>query len=240
MVMYLSVILPAYNEAKRIAQTLLDIDKYLSRQKYEYEIIVVDDGSRDNTVSIVKKMQGLVKNLRLIDNPQNHGKGYVVRQAMLKATGKYRIFMDSDNSTTIDHLDKFWPWLEKGYQVVIGSIEIEGAKIHEQAAWYRRWLGHLAKLLIRVVLIWSVRDTQRGFKLFSEEVVEAVFPKQTITRWGFDMEILLIAKKLGYKIKEVPVVWNNPAGSKVNLAAYFKTLIELAKIRWNSLRGKYK
>lgn len=238
--MYLSVILPAYNEAKRMAQTLLDVDRYLSRQNYDYEVIVIDDGSRDNTVKIVKKMQGMIKNLKLIDNSQNNGKGYVVRQGMLKAKGKYRLFMDSDNSTTIDHLDKFFPWVEKGYQIVIGSIEVAGAKIQENAAWYRRWLGHLAKLLIRAVLLWEIRDTQRGFKLFFEEAAEAIFPKQTITRWGFDMEILLLAKKLGYKIKEVPVVWNNPAGSKVNLAAYFKTLGELAKIRWNVLRGKYK
>lgn len=238
--MYLSVIIPAYNEAKRIAQTLLDIDKYLAKQKYDYEIIVIDDGSRDNTVKIVKNSQKLIKNLQVIDNPQNHGKGYVVRQAMLKAKGKYRLFTDADNSTAIDHLDQFWPWVEKGYQIVIGSIEMKGAKIVEQAAWYRRWLGRLAKLLIRAVLIWSIHDTQRGFKLFSEEAAEAIFPKQTIARWGFDMEILLIAKKLGYKIKEVPVDWHNPAGSKVNLAAYFKTLGELAKIRWNSLRGKYK
>ncbi|OIO46577.1 MAG: hypothetical protein COS76_03830 [Candidatus Portnoybacteria bacterium CG06_land_8_20_14_3_00_39_12] len=238
--MYLSVILPAYNEAKRIAQTLLDIDRYLSRQNYEYEIIVVDDGSRDNTVKVSQQMQSVIKNLKVIDNPQNHGKGYVVKQAMLKAKGKYRLFMDADNSTVIGHLDKFFPWIEKGYQVVIGSIEVKGAKIEERAAWYRRWLGHLAKLLIRAVLIWGVHDTQRGFKLFSEEVAEAVFPKQTIIRWGFDMEILLIAKKMGYKIKEVAVDWHNPEGSKVTLSAYFKTLVELFKIRWNSLAGKYK
>jgi len=245
--MYLSVILPAYNEAKRIAQTLLDIDRYLAKQNYpsaggesSYEIIVVDDGSRDNTVKIVRQTMSLVSNLKLIDNPENHGKGYVVRQAMLKAQGKYRLFMDSDNSTTIDHLDKFWPWAEQGYQVVIGSIEVAGAKIEERAAWYRRWLGRMAKLLIRAVLIWSVRDTQRGFKLFSEDAAQAVFPKQTITRWGFDMEVLLIAKKLGYKIKELPVDWHNPEGSKVTLGAYFKTLMELFKIRGNSLMGKYK
>jgi len=235
----LSVVIPAYNNQGVIAETLLDVDRYLSKQDYTYEIIVVSDGSKDNTVSIVEKTKQLVKNLRLIENKENHGKGYVVRQGMLEAKGEYRMFMDADNSTKIDHLDLFWPET-KHYDIVIGSIEVKGAKIHEIGPGYRRWLGKLAKYIIRVVAgLWEIKDTQRGFKLFNEKSAEATFSKQTLARWGFDFEILLLAKKMGFKIKEMPIDWNNPAGG-VNLMSYFKTFFELVKIKYNLLTNKYK
>jgi len=126
------------------------------------------------------------------------------------------------------------------FDVVIGSIEISGAKIKEQAQWYRRILGKLAKYVIRVVSgLWEIRDSQRGFKFFSRRAAEVIFPRQTLTGWGFDFEILLIAKRRGFKIKEVPVIWINPPGSKVRLSAYFTTLLELLRIKWNDLRGVY-
>jgi len=238
---YLSVIIPAYNEEKRISTTLLDIDKYLSKQNYDYEIIVVSDGSKDNTVSVVRNLQTKIRNLRLIDNKENHGKGYVVKQGMLEAGGEYRLFMDADNSTTIDHLDKFWPLFKQGYDVIIGSIELKGAKIEEKAAWYRRWLGRISKYIIRVVAgLWKIHDSQRGFKLFTAKAAEAIFSKQTIMRWGFDIEILVLAKKMGFKIKEVPVNWSNPGESKVTLTSYIKTFQELLKIRRNLITNKYK
>ena len=237
---HLSVIIPAYNEAKKISATLLDVDKYLSKQKYPYEIVVVSDGSTDNTGQVVKKVQELVKNLKLIDNKENHGKGHVVKQGMLEVQGKYRLFMDADNSTTIDHLDKFWPEVNKGNDIVIGSIEIKGAKVEETAAWYRRLLGKIAKYVIRIVAgLWEIHDSQRGFKLFTEKAVKKIFPKQTLMRWGFDFEILALAKKMGFKIKEVPVVWKNPPG-KVTLMSYFRTFGELIKIKYNFLTNKYK
>lgn len=236
---HLSVIIPAYNEEKRIATTLLDIDRYLARQKYTYEIIVVSDGSEDNTAEVVRKAQQLVKNLRLIDNKENHGKGYVTRQGILEAKGEYRLFMDADNSTKIDHLDLFWPET-KTNDIVIGSIEVKGAKIHESAQWYRRWLGKLAKYIIRVVAgLWEIKDTQRGFKLFNKKSAEAIFSKQTLTRWGFDFEILVLAKKMGFKTKEVAVDWYNPGESKVSIGSYVKTFIELLKIKYNFLTNKY-
>ena len=237
---HLSVVIPAYNEEKRIAATLLDIDNYLSKQDYTYEIIVISDGSKDNTANVVEKTKQLVKNLNLIDNKENHGKGWVTKQAMLEAKGEYRLFMDADNSTKINHLDFFWPEFKNGYDIVIGSIEIRGAKIEEKSAWYRRWLGRISKYIIRIVAgLWEIHDTQRGFKCFTKKVSESIFPKQTLMRWGFDFEILALAKKIGFKIKEVAVDWHNPEESRVKVSSYIKTFIELLKIKWNFITDKY-
>src|SRR4030042_2241539 len=236
---HLSVVIPAYNEEKRISTTLLDIDRYLSKQNYTYEIIVVSDGSKDNTAKVVEKTGQLVKNLRLIDNKENHGKGWVTKQGILEAKGEYRLFMDADNSTKIDHLGLFWPEF-KNNDIVIGSIELKGAKIDEQSAWYRRWLGSLSKYIIRIVAgIWEIHDSQRGFKCFSEIAAKKIFPKQTIMRWGFDIEILALAKRMGFKIKEVPIDWHNPSESKVTLKSYIRTFMELLKIKWNLITDKY-
>jgi len=236
---HLSVVIPAYNEEKRIGNTLLDIDHYLSRQDYSYEIVVVNDGSKDKTAQIVKKFTNLIKDLKFIDNAENHGKGWVVRQGILEAQGKYRIYADADNAISMDQIESFWPYLNQGYDIVIGSIGVKGAKIEEHAAWYRRMLGRWSKYLIRLLTVWEIHDTQRAFKLFPAKVAEDIFSRQTIERWGFDIEILVIAKKLGYKIKELPVTWINPGESKVTLKSYWRTLKELLKIKWNLIRGQY-
>lgn len=237
--MHLSVIIPAYNEEKRISATLFDVERYLSQQDYPYEIMVISDGSTDGTVGIVENLKSQIANLKVIANGENNGKGYVVRQGMLEAKGEYRLFMDADNSTTINHLEKFWPEIKKN-DIVIGSIEIKGAKIQETAAWYRRFLGRISKYIIRIVAgLWDIKDSQRGFKLFTAESVEKIFPKQTLMRWGFDFEILALAKKMKFKIKEVPVEWKNPPG-KVTLFSYIRTFGELLKIKYYFLTNKYK
>lgn len=236
---YLSVIIPAYNEEKRISSTLLAIDHYLAKQDYSYEIIVVNDGSKDKTAKIVSNFTNLIKNLKLIDNQENHGKGWVVKQGMLEAKGKYRIYVDADNAISIEQIEGFWPYLKQDYKVIIGSIEVKGAKIEERAAWYRRMLGKWSKYLIRALTIWEIHDSQRAFKLFPAKVAENIFSRQTIERWGFDIEILVIAKKMGYQIKELPVTWINPGESKVTLKSYWRTLKELLRIKWNLIRGKY-
>lgn len=237
---FLSIIIPAYNEENRIGATLEDINQKLKDKNFNYEILVVNDGSKDRTAQVVEELSSKIKNLKLIDKKENHGKGYCVKQGMLEAKGKYRLFMDADNSTTIDQFNGFLPWFESGYDIVIGSIEVEGAKINEQAGFYRRFLGRFGKILIRLILGLKIYDTQRGFKAFADYTVEPVFRRQTINRWGFDFEILYIANKLGYKIKEVPVIWNNPSESKVKPSAYISTLLELLKVRFNSLVGKYR
>jgi len=236
---YLSVIIPAYKEEHRIGKTLLALNEYFGKQNYTYELIVVNDGSSDKTADVVKSCQNSIKNLKLIDNKENHGKGYVTRQGMLEARGQYRIYIDADNAISIEQIESFWPWLQKGFDIIIGSIEVEGAKIEEHAAWYRRVLGRWAKYLIRALTIWEIHDTQRAFKLFPAKAAEEIFSRQTITRWAFDVEILVLAKKLGYKIKELPVIWINPGDSKINLGSYINSLKELLKIKWNLITGKY-
>lgn len=241
---YLSVIIPAYNEEKRIADTLTEISRYLSEQRQSFEIIVVSDGSKDKTANAIEKISSSIPSLIFLNNSENRGKGAVVKQGMLYAKGEYRIYLDADNAITIDHIEKFWPYIkEQGYDIVIGSIEIEGSIKKEGYAGfskvYRNVFGKLSKYLVRALAVWGIHDTQRAFKLFKGEVAEKIFSKQTIMRWGFDIEILVIAKKLGYKIKELPVRWDNPEG-RVTFSSYLNTLKELMIIKYKSLAGKYK
>ncbi len=240
--MYLSVIIPAYNEEKHIKKTIDSIYQYLSGKNTEHEIIVVTDGSKDNTNEIVRSMLPAIPTLQLISYPKNMGKGYAVRQGMLKAKGDYRLFTDADNATTIDHIEKMMPYFEKGYSVVIGSIGLKEAEVSSgsEPVW-RRLFGLMGNLYIQVLAVPGIKDTQRGFKIVTAKAAEDTFPKMTIDRWGFDIEMLALAKKFGYKIKEVPINWKNDpnTASHPGLSAYFEVLVETAKIRWNLLTGKY-
>ena len=239
---YLSVIIPAYNESKRITNTLLDIDLYLSKQNYDYEIVVVDDGSKDNTVKVVNKLTQLVKNLRIIDNKENHGKGWVVKQGMLESFGQIRLFMDADNATTINHFEKMIPLFEQGYSVVVGSRDNKDAAGAKQAvpqSFFKRLLGNSGNLLIQILAVPGIWDTQCGFKAFTNNVAEDIFKRSLINRWGFDIEALALAKKLKHKIGIIPVNWINDPNSRVTLKGYLNTFRELFKIKWNLIIGKY-
>jgi len=239
---YLSVIIPAYNEEKRIGATLLAVDKYLAIQKYVYEIIVVSDGSSDKTVDIVQKYKQLVKNLEVIDNLENKGKGGVVRQGMLAARGKYRVFMDADNSASLDHIEKMRPLFEEGHDIVIGTRDKKdpaGAFQAVSQPFHRRLIGDIGNLLIQLVAVPGIWDTQCGFKGFSAKAVQDIFPRLKINRWGFDIEILAIAKRLGYKIGIIPVNWQNDPDSHVSFMGYLNTFRELFIVRWNLWRNKY-
>lgn len=251
---YLSVIIPAYNEERRLPGTIREIDEYLKKQKYSYEIIVVNDGSKDRTNEVVKELRGpalswegggrvvvsAIKNLRLIDNKDNHGKGYVVRQGMLKAKGQYRLFTDADNSTPIDQVEKIWPEFEKGYEIVIGSRDVRGAILDPPQSLFRRFLGETFGFFTNLIVgTWGIADSQCGFKGFTEKAVEAIFPKCRIDRFAFDPEMLIIAKKLGYKIKEIPIIWKNDPESKVKFKSMIKMGLDLFKIRTNLITKKY-
>ena len=237
--MYLSVVISAYNEAKRIVPTLKSVFDYLKKQNYEYEVLVVNDGSKDNTAEIVQSFQSQVSSLKLIDNKQNRGKAKAVQQGMMAAQGDLRLFMDADNATTIDNLDKMLLHINDGYGIVIASIGIKGAEKIGEEPVYRRLLGQLGNLWIRFWAVPDIHDTQRGFKLFTREVTEKIFPKMLTFGWGFDVELLALARKYGYKIKEVPIVWKNAPDSKVNIWVYPKVLMQTVKIWWNLITKKY-
>ncbi|MDP3731398.1 MAG: glycosyltransferase family 2 protein [bacterium] len=238
--MYLSVIIPAYNEEKRISKTLLAVDSFLRRQNYEYEILVVSDGSKDRTVEVVNGLKGQIKNLKLIDEKTNHGKGWVVRRGMLEANGQYRLFMDADNSTTVDQINNFLPYLDQGYDIVIGSRRAPGAVIAVRQPWIRDLLGGVFRFIVQSLVPLGVTDSQAGFKVFSEKAVEETFKKQTIFRWAFDVEILAIARLKGFKIKEVPIHWTNDTESHVKLSGMIKMLLEIGRVRLNLWGGKYR
>lgn len=236
----LSVVIPAYNEERRIEKTLRETYKYLRTQNYSWEILVVSDGSRDNTANVVKELSSEIENLRLIDNKENHGKGYVVRQGMLEAKGNFRVFTDADNSTSIDQVEKMWPEFEKGYDVVIGSRDIKGAVLPVRQSWIRMRVGDVFNLMVQIICgLWGIWDSQCGFKGFTRKATEDVLPKCVINRFAFDPEILVVVKKMGYKIKEIPVTWINDPESKVKLKSMIKMAIDLLKIRWNLIIKKY-
>jgi len=261
---FLSVIIPAYNEEKRLPKTLLDVDRYLHTLSFaklceqngytrrDYEIIVVDDGSKDNTVKVVQRFIDLpIRNLRLLDNKKNHGKGWVVRHGMTASVGKYRIFMDADNSTTIDQVEKLLPFAKdariktstkKGYgdyDIVIGSRGLRKSVITSSQPLYRVIVGKTINIIIQIVAVFGIWDTQCGFKLFTEFAAKNIFGKTRIDRWGFDIEALALGRKLGYKIKEVPIVWENDPESRVSFAGGLYLLVELLKIRMNLWFAKY-
>ncbi len=236
---FLSVVIPVYNEAERLPPTLIDIDSKLSRAEYSSEILVVNDGSHDNTANIVKNFQSIIKNLRFIDNKENRGKGYVVREGMLAAKGNYRLFMDSDNSTTVEQVEKMISFLKDGYDIVIGSRAIKGAKLTPPQHFLKKCLGKMSNPFIQLLAVPGIKDTQCGFKCFSEESAEKIFSRGRINRWGIDIEALMLAQKLGYRIKEIPVSWANDFDSRVLFGDYFFTFYEVLKIRWWIMKKEY-
>lgn len=237
---YLSVIVPAYNEEKRLPKTLGEIDGYLKNKNYPYEIIVVNSCSTDGTAEVVRKSMAEVKNLRLLDGKENRGKGFAVREGMLEAKGKYRVFTDADNSTPISEVEKFFPEFEAGYDVVIGSREVSGAILDPPQPWQRRLSGDLFKLFRKIVIgLWEISDTQCGFKGLTQRAAENIFPKCKIEGFSFDPEVLIIAKKLGYKIKETGIYWKNDLDSKVKLKSVIDMAQELFKIRKNLIQKTY-
>lgn len=239
---YLSVIVPCYNEARRLPHTLLDIDKHLSHATFPYEILVVDNNSKDATLEIAKRFAQFIKNLRVIEC-RRQGKGAAVQKGMLEAKGKIRLFTDADNSTSIEHfflMEHYFPSkTDIGHDVVIASRDIEGARLVPPQPWYKRQLGNIGNLIIQVLLLPGIPDTQCGFKAFTEKATLDIFPKITIIGWGFDVEALVIAKKHGYRIKEVPVTWIDDTRSKVKLSGYITTLLEVCRIKIKSIRGVY-
>ena len=238
----LSVVIPAFNEETRLPATLLSVRSYLSVQPYRWEVLVVNDGSRDRTAESVLREAPDAGPIRLIEHPDraNHGKGAAVRLGMLRAGGAYRLFMDADNSTTVDQVDRFWPWFDRGWDVVIGSRNLPGSEIPVRQPWYKELAGRAGNLLIRALAAPGIADTQAGFKMFTARSAGTIFSKTTIDRWGFDFEVLAIAKAHGLQVREVPIRWINSPASKVRLASYLEVLGEVWRVRRNIRRDAYR
>ena len=237
--MYLSVVIPAYNESKRIGRTLESVGAWLASHGGDAEIIVVNNKSTDATADVVREFHQRFPFLRMIDE-KRPGKGYAVAAGMLFATGRVRLFMDADNSTSIEHLEKARPLLDAGYDVVIGSLAAKGARvIHGEPPW-RVLLGKLGNLWIQFWAVPGIHDTQRGFKIFTAAAANDIFPKLSIYGWGFDVEVLALARAHGYRIAEIPVTWDNDPNSTVNFWAYPKVLIDTVRIGINRIRGRYR
>lgn len=239
----LSVVIPAYNEGTRIQATLEDVDKYFKAQKYTYEIIVVDNGSNDNTCDVVKEYQdkGVKNVVRLCLSKSIGAKGSAVKMGIMDyAKGDFVIFMDADNATPISEIEKFWPYLEKNYEVVIGSRYVSESNVSRKQPFYRILLSRLSNLLIQVMAVPGIKDTQLGFKAFRARAAKDIFSRVSIPGWGFDMEVLTVARIRGFKIKEVGVTWRERGGSHVPLQAYLQSLKDLFIIKARALTGRYK
>lgn len=230
---YLSVIIPCYNEEKRIGKTLESIIKYLSQQNYKSEIRIVDDGSQDNTEKIAQSYQNKFPHIYINALIRNYGKGYAVRSGMLAAQGEFILFTDADLSTPIDEIDKlFLAMNKKKAQIVIGSRSLPGSVILRRQPWYREKMGKIFNLFVQYWSIPGIIDTQCGFKLFKKEIINPIFTRQKLWGFAFDVEILYIAQKLGYQIHEVPIRWENSPISKVNpIFDSIKMLLELRRIK---------
>jgi dolichyl-phosphate beta-glucosyltransferase len=189
----------------------------MERWDFSFEVIVVDDGSKDATSQIVQERMGTHKELKLISLPVNRGKGFAVKTGILNAQGKYILFSDADLSTPIEELPKLFHWINKGYDIAIASRACPGAVLEIRQPFYREFMGRLFNLLVRLFLLPGIYDTQCGFKLFRREVAREIFQRQRFSGFSFDFEVLYIAKRLGYKIKEVPVIWRHSPGSKVKV-----------------------
>jgi len=238
---HLSVIIPAYNEECRLPETLQHVIRYLSAQPYRSEVLVVDDGSADGTARIASSIDGGAVAVRLCTHPDggNHGKGAAVRLGMLKAAGAYRLFMDADNSTTIEQVEKFWPAFDEGLDVVIGSRKAPGAQVAVHQPWYKELAGRAGNLFIRLLAAPGISDTQAGFKAFTAGSAEDLFARQTIERWGYDFEILAIARARGYRVREIPIRWINSPDSKVRTGSYIQVLGEVWRVHRNLRAGRY-
>ncbi|MEJ2108397.1 MAG: glycosyltransferase family 2 protein [Acidobacteriota bacterium] len=238
----LSVIIPAFNEEMRLPRTLAQVSSYLNEQTYLSEVVVVNDGSTDNTEGVVRNQDFGSVSLKLLNHPDglNHGKGASVRQGMLAACGQYRLFMDADNSTTLDQIERFWPIFDDGFDVVVGSRALKKSVIKRHQSFLKELAGRTGNIFVRVLAIPGIQDTQAGFKMFTSDAAEKIFPKQTIDGWGFDIEILAIAHSMGYRMREVPITWINALGSKVKMGSYIEVLGEIWRIRRNLRSGLYK
>jgi dolichyl-phosphate beta-glucosyltransferase len=234
---YISVVIPCFNEERIIEETLNQTVRYLENKKYNFEIIVVDDGSKDKTRDKAGRIAKKNPMVQVIGYTRNRGKGYAIRKGVEKAGGWIILISDADLSTSIDQLARLLIYLEQGADIAIGSRAVQGSKILIYQPWYRNRAGQLFNKFLVLLGLTEFRDTQCGFKLFTGPAAKAIFSRLATNRWAYDVEALLIAKRLGYKIEEVPITWANSNNSKVGLLRDLPwTVFDLFRIWWR-LRG---
>ena len=235
-----SIVIPAYNERDRITATMEKILAYAGGQGWNAEVIVVDDGSRDETAEIVRTFAARHPGVRLLKNPGNRGKGYSVRNGMLHAAGEILLFSDADLASPIKEAEKLFAALAGGADVAIGSRWIKAELQTQRQPLHRQLMGRIFNLLMRLCLGLNFKDTQCGFKAFKRNTALPLFQFQRIERWGFDPELLYLAKKFGLKVVEVPVAWAHQEGARINpVRDGLRMFGELLTVRWNAIRGRY-
>jgi glycosyltransferase involved in cell wall biosynthesis len=235
-----SIILPAYNESARITATLDKILVHSTERGWNVEVIVVNDGSSDCTAEIVLEYAKKYAALRLLENPGNRGKGFSVRNGMLHAKGDVLLFSDADLSSPIEEADKLFTAIVKGADIAIGSRWIDSRLQIRRQPLHRRIFGRIFNLALRLILGLQLKDTQCGFKAFTRRSAQAIFPQQKIERWGFDPELLYLARKFGFTVSEVPVAWSHREGTRIHpLLDGVRMFVELLRIRWYALKGNY-
>lgn len=240
---YLSIIIPAYNEEKRIEKTLRRLNEYMQQQAYTYEILVVVDNATDKTADVVRQLEPAVPHLRLLWRNVNFGKGGSVVRGMVEAKGEIRLFTDADNSTDISHFENMKLLFDAGYDIVITSrnpLDAVGAVQEISQPWFKRIFGIAGNVFIQIVAVRGIWDTQNGFKAFRGASAERIFPQLKIYGWGFDIEILALARAMKLRIGIVPAHWMNDEESHVRIWNYFGVLWETVQVRWNLIMGKYK
>jgi dolichyl-phosphate beta-glucosyltransferase len=236
-----SIIVPAYNESSRIGPTLEQILDHIQHHNWRAEVLIVDDGSRDNTIEVVSRVGGRRPELKILQNPGNQGKGYSVRNGMLRAQGEILLFTDADLSSPISEAEKLFAALAAGADVAIGSRWLDPSLQFERQSLKRQMLSRLYNMFLRAILWFPYRDTQCGFKAFTRNAAARIFPLQRINRWGFDAEILYLAHRMHFKVAEVPVAWGHDDGSQLQVwRDGFRMGWDGLKVRGYALSGKYR
>ena len=235
----LSIIVPCYNEELRLGPTLEELAQFVSARVEDYEVIVVDDGSSDATSDVARA--SVCPNLRVIRSDINMGKGHAVRMGMLAAQGDLRLFADADGSTPIEEFASLEKALDEigGSGVSFASIGLSGAEVTTSQRGLRPAAGRFGNWLIRLIALPGVFDSQRGFKLFSADAATAVFSRSVVDRWAFDVEVLALARHLGFDLVEVPITWAHKDDSRVTALSYVSTLADVVRVRWRLARGAY-
>ena len=235
-----SIVIPAYNEGARLGATLEKVLGDVREQGWNAEVIVVNDGSRDNTADLVRGFAAKDPMLRLVENPGNRGKGYAVRNGMLQARGEIVVFSDADLSSPIEEMPKLLAALAAGADIAIGSRWLRAELQTRRQSLHRQMFGRVFNLLLRIILGLRFKDTQCGFKAFTRRAAQTILPLQRIERWGFDPEILFLARKFGFRVEEVAVFWGHSGDTRIHpLVDGARMFWEMVRIRWYDVTGKY-